>query len=425
MAPRIGSSGGDGRPAPRRAAGAALIALDVSRLLHRAGREAPTGIDRIELAYVEHFAGRDEPLCFTAANAAGGIGLLPQRRTAAYLAALAAAWRDGGSRRRGRRMGRLASPLRVAPLLCSARTLHRLLRRSPGPPVYLLVSHDHLERRRSISRLKSAAGVRFVCLVHDLLPIEYPEYSKLGQDRRHRRRIETAAALADALIVSSTATREALEPYLRRAGRQPPVLVAPFGSEPPPAVAETAPAERPYFVLVGTIEVRKNHLLVLNLWRRLAAELGVAAPQLVLIGRRGWLAQPAFDMIDRCPGLRGLVVEHGRLDDTETAQLVRGARALLLPSFAEGFGLPLLEALSVGVPALCSDTRALRETGGTVPEYLDPLDGNGWHAAILDYAAPDSPRREAQLRRLAAWRPPRWVDHFAAVDRLMEGLAGD
>jgi glycosyltransferase involved in cell wall biosynthesis len=91
----------------------------------------------------------------------------------------------------------------------------------------------------------------------------------------------------------------------------------------------------------------------------------------------------------------------------------------LLPSFAEGFGFPLVEALQLGVPALCSDIPALRETGGEVAEYLDPLDGPGWRAAILDYAASPSPRREAQLARLSQWQRPCWDRHFAMVDRFI------
>jgi glycosyltransferase involved in cell wall biosynthesis len=121
--------------------------------------------------------------------------------------------------------------------------------------------------------------------------------------------------------------------------------------------------------------------------------------------------------------LRGHVVEHNSMPDGDMARLLRGARALLLPSFAEGFGLPLIEALAQGVPALCSDIPALRETGRDVAEYLDPLDGPGWRAAVLDYASPDSPRRAAQLRRLALWRPTRWEDHFAAVDALIAATA--
>jgi glycosyltransferase involved in cell wall biosynthesis len=143
----------------------------------------------------------------------------------------------------------------------------------------------------------------------------------------------------------------------------------------------------------------------------------------VLVGQRGWETENVVDMLERCPALRGAVVEHNALPDAEMVRLLKGACALLLPSFAEGFGFPLIEGLQLGVPALCSDIPALRETGGQVPEFLDPLDGPGWRSAVLDYAAPGSPRRAAQLARLARWQPPRWDDHFAGVDRFIAEAA--
>jgi len=124
-------------------------------------------------------------------------------------------------------------------------------------------------------------------------------------------------------------------------------------------------------------------------------------------------------MLERCPALRGVVFEHANMPDDEAARLIRGARALLLPSFAEGFGFPLVEALALGVPVLCSNLAAFRENGGDVPEYLDPLDGLGWRRAVIDYASPSSPRRSAQLRRLLGWMPLSWQDHFAAVEALI------
>src|SRR4029079_9804715 len=139
-----------------------------------------------------------------------------------------------------------------------------------------------------------------------------------------------------------------------------------------------APFDRPYFVYLSTIEARKNHLLLLNLWRRLGGEFGDRAPRLVLVGQRGWETENVIDMLDRCPALRGLVIEHNALPDAAMVPLLKGARAMLLPSFAEGFGFPVVEALQLGIPALCSDIAALRETGGAVPEFLDPLDGPGW-----------------------------------------------
>ena len=397
-----------------------MILFDLSRLVSRAGRETPTGIDRVELAYAEHLVAGRTPLSFTIMTPLDGFGMLPEAIAKEYLQVLAGAWREAGLSRPIWRAKRLAQRLRAAALWCGERTLRQQCRSGTGRAVYMLVSHHHLEKRRAIARLKRQVGACFVCLIHDLIPIEFPEYALPGQNDKHRRRIETAAALADAVIVNSTVTREGFAPYLARAGRAPPVVVAPFGVNLTAGIqAEPPPVKPPYFVCIGTIEARKNHLLLLNLWRQLTEELGDAAPCLVLIGQRGWETENAIDMLERCPALRGVVFERTNVPDEEAARLVQGARALLLPSFAEGFGFPLVEALALGVPVLCSNLAAFRENGGDVPEYLDPLDGLGWRSAVIDYALPASPRRAAQLLRLSGWRAPSWQDHFAVVDALI------
>ncbi len=397
-----------------------MILFDLSRLVSRAGRETPTGIDRVELAYAEHLIAGHTPPSFTMMTPLGGFGMLPEAVAKEYLQALAGAWREAGSSQRIAQAKRLARTLHTAALWRGERALRGQCRAETGCVVYLLVSHHHLEKRRAIARLKRQVRARFVCLIHDLIPIEFPEYALPGQNDKHRRRIETAAALADAVIVNSTVTREGFAPYLTRAGRAPPVVVAPFGVDSPAVLpVEPPPVKAPYFVCIGTIEARKNHLLLLNLWRQLADELGDAVPRLFLIGQRGWETENAIDLLERCPALRGVVFERKNVPDDEAARLVQGAQALLLPSFAEGFGFPLVEALALGVPVLCSNLAALRENGGDVPEYLDPLDGLGWRSAVIDYAQPASPRRAAQLRRLSGWRAPSWQDHFVAVEALI------
>ena len=401
-----------------------MIALDLSRLLSRAGRGTPTGIDRVELAYGEHLTATPRDTCFIALGPAGRLGVVPDHAAAGFIAAIGAAWRGVPDPADQDRMVRsLARRVRFALLAAREQALAARLQRSAARPVYLLVSHHHLENHRLIARLKQRSRALFVCLIHDLIPIEFPEYAKPGQATHHLRRIETAVELADALIVNSAVTQRALQPHLDRAGRAPPLLVAPFGADLPSAPRASLRAfDRPYFVCVGTIEARKNHLLLLNLWRHLASELGAAAPLLVLIGQRGWETENVVDMLDRCPGLRGLVIERDTVPDREMVGLLCGAAALVLPSFAEGFGFPLVEALQLGVPALCSDIPALREIGGDVAEFFDPLDGPGWRRAVLDYAAPGSPRRAAQLARLEHWRRPCWRDHFATVDTFIAQL---
>ena len=183
-----------------------------------------------------------------------------------------------------------------------------------------------------------------------------------------------------------------------------------------------ASPEAPYFVCVATIEPRKNHLLLLNVWRRLVETLGSTAPKLVLIGRRGWENENAIDMIERCTALSGHVIEASDMSDRAMQAMLGGAQALLLPSFAEGFGMPVSEALAAGVPVICSDIAALREVGGETPDYLDPLDGLGWLEAVIAYSRPGSPRRAAQLDRMAQWRPVSWAEHIDVVEATIDSV---
>jgi len=267
-----------------------------------------------------------------------------------------------------------------------------------------------------------------VPLIHDLIPITHPEYSKPRQIRAHRRRMQVTAAMADAVLVNSAATGAALTSYLLAQNLKPPrIMAAPLGFDLPPAeMAQPPPSsETPYFVALGTVEPRKNHHMLLALWRDLAETIGPGAPRLVILGRRGWDNEIVFRMLDRCGGYGGLVEERGGVDDGTIAIMLRGARALLFPSFAEGYGLPLVEALALGVPAICSDIPALVEVGGGVPEHLHPLDGAAWRRAILDYASDHSATRAAQLGRLTNWVRPDWSSHFGIANALLAWLAAE
>ena len=258
-------------------------------------------------------------------------------------------------------------------------------------------------------------------MLHDLIPITHPEYCVPGMAARHERRVDTLLATAACIVTNSMATLESLRAHGARIGRPlPPSLACPIAPRRLPPGDTTSPLASPYFVMIGTIEPRKNHLLVLQIWRELAAR--GPAPRLVLSGQRGWECENTVDLLERCGALRPLVVERGGCDDAEMATYLRHARALLFPSFVEGYGLPLAEALLLGTPVIASDLEVFREVAGDVPDYLSPLDAVGWMRLITAYAEPGSASRGAQLQRLREWRAPSWERHFRTVDAFLATL---
>jgi glycosyltransferase involved in cell wall biosynthesis len=399
------------------------VILDVSRLLLSVHRVAPSGIDRVEMAYAKRWLSLPPGDCTFAAQApTGGFAAVPRPAVATLLDAMEAGW-EGLADTRRQAWGVALRVLAGLGLGAGRHALRDALAapRRAGRSVFLLVSHRSLDQAAAIAPLRRA-GAAFVPFVHDLIPLSHPEYARPPQVLRHAARVSTVSAMADGAVVNSAATAASLRAeFAARGLPAPAIAVAPLGVRPRLAATPAAePPDAPYFVCLGTIEPRKNHLLLLHLWRDLAGRLGGAAPRLLLIGRRGWENENILDLLERCAALRGLVRECGAPGDAEVASLLAGSRALLFPSFAEGYGLPLAEALALGVPALCSDLPALREVGGAVPDYLDPLDGAAWRRAVLDYADPASPARAAQLARMSAWRAPGWDAHFAAVDALLE-----
>ena len=231
--------------------------------------------------------------------------------------------------------------------------------------------------------------------------------------------LKTAAGI----VTNSQSTLDTLSRFAVLSGcAMPPTVAALPGGGILPQPPGPRPLAEPYFVMLGTIEPRKNHWMVLQVWRHLIELHGPAAPRLVVIGQRGWECENVVDLLERSSPLRDFVLERSDCSDAELVTYLHHAQALLFPSFAEGCGLPVIEALNLGVPVIASNLPVFLEIAGHVPEYLDPMDGKGWLACIEDYRLPDSPRRTAQLQRMPRFKPPTWQTHFQAVEHLLEEL---
>jgi len=157
--------------------------------------------------------------------------------------------------------------------------------------------------------------------------------------------------------------------------------------------------------MLGTIEPRKNHELVFGAIKR-KPEL-LETTRLVLAGREGW--GPSLNsLLDRY-GLRqylgNRILHVGFCTDAVRDALLRNARALIYPSFYEGFGLPVLEAISAGTATISSFSSSLPEAGGDAAFYVDPTSVESLLEAIdlLESTLADAAARERLERRMMAW----------------------
>lgn len=379
------------------------LILDVSRLIWRLWSDRqPTGIDRVCLEYVLRLGDRS-----LAMVQRGKLCAVLDRPASARLFALLA-----GPRPRFFR-------LRLAVLLGTAVLTRRACPEAGS--VYVNVGHTGLDNAALWQWLR-AHRLRSAIMVHDLIPITHPAFCRPGEAEKHRLRMSSVAAWADGVIANSADTRDSFLAFASDAGHAGlPIVVAPLGIAPPADRGrEPLPTEQ-WFVVLGTIEARKGHAFLFRVWDRLFARLGAQTPRLYVIGQRGWEADEAFAWLDRPHRDRDRVVERNAVSDEQLIGLLKGARALLMPSLVEGFGLPVAEALALGTPVLATDLAVYREFAGDFPEYLPPLDEERWAAAIAA-CLDGNPAYHLRRAAIADYSPPTWAAHFATVEPWMDGL---
>lgn len=386
---------------------APAILLDCTRMIARYWSGAmPTGIDRVADAYRAHFRERAQAVF----QVRGRAQVLSRARSERLFALL-----DTHGE---------ALHKRVSALFRGFATELESKGSEISPhagALYLNVTHTDFDLDRHIVWVRSK-NLRPVYLLHDLIPVKYPRFTTPHKAARHNGRVRRALEAAHGIIANSRATASAISAFAQSEGLAiPPLLSAPLGSQPMPLPLCVLAPRRPNFVCVGTIEQRKNHMLLLDVWQRLIAQSGEDAPELVLIGRWGVGSQAVRQRYLSDPQLRRFVTIHTDCSDAEVVQHMRTARALLAPSFAEGFGLPLVEALALGVPVIASNLPVFREVAGTVPTFLDPEEPEAWLGTIRDFLA-DTPERKRQLAALTTWSAPDWRDHFAQVDDWLQNL---
>jgi glycosyltransferase involved in cell wall biosynthesis len=295
--------------------------------------------------------------------------------------------------------------------------------------VVLLGDMAAMRGEQQLIAAKRKTGFRLIAMCYDLIPWRFPHYfADPAAVERFCGSLEALLRNADLMLCPSRATEHDLRAFAQSIGAPPPrIAQITLGSDPPPPGSEQAPAwagalSPDGFVLcVGTIQVRKNHRLLYQVWRRMAEDGVAPIPTLVLAGDRGWLTGDVLTLIERDPLTRDHIRIAGAVGDDELAWLYRNCLFSVYPSLYEGWGLPVAESLAAGRPCIASSAASMPEAGAGLAVLIDPLDLRAWYDAVLAFTT-DRARLAACAERIRQGaRPPTWAEATQRFRALLDG----
>ncbi len=397
------------------------IAYDVTRLFFGPLSRTPRGIDRVDFALAARLFRHSAQPCVGVMPTLQGMRVFDKHAVRRGLFRLQKLWAErrgfeddalwgslvqdlrGESTwstvtasvprfNRWQRARRMASLISATGFQFGSSAKHHV----PDRSVYVNVGHISLATPLYLRWLNARPDVTPVFMLHDVIPLDTPHLVAPSSARHHATMVASTARYASGLMVTTAAAQETITKALARFGREDIMTLAQH--LPVPRVFDTPCAPDPaldgvkYFVICGAIEPRKNHGLLFDVWRGLTRDMGAAAPHLVIIGSPGWRSQDILQPVRDTAALRDRVHVVSGLSSPSLKRLLTGAMGLLMPSHAEGFGLPLIEANRLGVPVMASDIPAHREVVDGSALLLDPCAPEAWDRAIRAWAGGERPQ---------------------------------
>lgn len=300
----------------------------------------------------------------------------------------------------------------------------------PGPADTILTVGNYFHSDvEAIPALKRRYGFRYVTMCHDLIPLRYPAFLKDEVVRDFRRHWQAILPAADCVLVLSRAVERDIRNYCHEQGLAlARVAVTPPGCDmagsAPAATLPAGLARGRYALFVATVEPRKGHAMLLDVWKRLVDE---GAPQrhgfkLAIVGRPGWKMDDVLRRLGEPAEFAGTVVLLAEASDAVLARLYRDCAFGVLPSIYEGYGMPLVESFACGRTVIASTGGSLPEVAGAFAPCLPPGDSEAWYAMLDRWIEDDGAHApyEAEIRN--NFRPFTWNEaaagFFAAAERL-------
>ena len=267
----------------------------------------------------------------------------------------------------------------------------------------------HQDYAHRVLAWKQRFGTRFVMTVHDLIPIYARETCDQDTARVFEEFMRRTLGHIDHILAVSENTARDVRRYLSTLRLpEPEITVTKNGSsfseflQGGDDLGESALHDLPkrFVLCVATIEGRKNHQLILDLWQRMI-ELGDEPPHLICVGRLGWKASAFVSALVETHYLGGRVHLLREVSDTDLRTLYERCLFTICPSLYEGWGLPVGESLAMGAICVCSNRASIPEVAGNHGVYINIDDFEQSLGVVRDLIRDDSARRalKAAIRR--------------------------
>jgi glycosyltransferase involved in cell wall biosynthesis len=260
-------------------------------------------------------------------------------------------------------------------------------------------------------------GIVIGVYIYDLIPVTHPQFVPASALQLVLGRFADILIGADFICtISDFVAREVRAVLDRQFGKSIPVSPVLLAHDPPdsgdgkiePEFIDQLPSE--FVLCVCTLEARKNHMLLLEVWSQLYAQYGERTPVLVLVGKWGWGIEAFRQKIEDMKFLSGKILVLGNLSDAKVDYLYRHCLLTVFPSFVEGWGLPVGESLACGKPCIASNASSLPEVGGSLVRYIDPHDCAG-AARIIEKPLMDRDDLAAWTAQVVReFKPRTWDD---------------
>lgn len=284
-------------------------------------------------------------------------------------------------------------------------------------------------RRSKLLPLIKDRGLKIVSYIYDIIPIMHPQYFNTSVLYNFMDYFGACIQYADAFIVSTQSVLDNINEVVDQIGiPRIPGYVSWLGSDFIIRPAENMICsevnrlimlKKKYVLIVGTVEPRKNHKILLDAFEK---ELFAKDVCLVIAGKIGWNVEALERRIRNNPYLGKKLFFFEGLNDANVNLLYKNAFFVAFPTYDEGFGLPMIEAFERGVPVIASDCRVLREVGGELAVYFQTESEESFSETLNVYI--DNPAEyQAVKRRLGQFVPPTWdqtTEKIAAVLKSFE-----